>query len=323
MPAIAQLLYVSNSTQRYHRMDDVLKSLQEQAKEYAALNPDISQIVIDLERNRITVIRKELTPLDDENASGLKVYQFMESTVENAKAQWEQDFEVWKFKHLDDVTEEELQERAYKELVLLLKSDFLQENYLDVSPSKRKKAIQELDNMGIESTENFVNRYSLLREMLKIEQGRFVVKKAATGRYVQQVKDSLSHNSQKAFIRFATMLKLIYVEMDLMRQTDEEEGGVLGLQLKGELASDKAMKYWRRLRQQKFVDEHFMLLKDTTRQQAMYIAESFSIKLELRTKWKSFEDFWGINNLAQEKNKSLELGKLPARSNVIDRIFED
>jgi hypothetical protein len=55
----------------------------------------------------------------------------------------------------------------------------------------------------------------------------------------------------------------------------------------------------------------------------MYIAESFAEKLELKTKWKTFEDFWGINNLAQEKNKSLELGKLPTRSNVIDKVFED
>ena len=304
-------------------MDDVLKSLLEQANELAVQYPDISQIVLDVVHGRVTVTRKEVTPLDDETASGLKVYQYMENVVAEAKALWEKDFEVWKFKHLDDVTEEELQERVYKELATLLKTDFLQENYLDVSTSKRKKAMQELENMEIEATESMVNRYTLLRDMMKVEQGRFVVKKAATGRYVQQVKDSLSYNSQKAFIRFATMLKLIYAEMDLMKQpeVDEEPGFVSTLT--GALATEQAMKYWKRLRQQKFVDQHYMLLETTTRQQVMYIAETFAEKLELKTKWKTFEDFWGINNLAQEKNKSIELGKLPARSNVIDKIFED
>lgn len=91
----------------------------------------------------------------------------------------------------------------------------------------------------------------------------------------------------------------------------------------GLLGTEQAMKYWERLMQHNFVDQHYMLLDSTTRQQAMYIAESFAEKLGLKTKWKTFEDFWGINNLAQEKNKSIETGKLPARSNVIDEIFED
>jgi len=93
--------------------------------------------------------------------------------------------------------------------------------------------------------------------------------------------------------------------------------------LTGKMASEQAVKYWKRLIQQKFVDQHFMLHDSTTRQQAMYIAELFAEKLALKAKWKTFEDFWGINNLAQEKNKSIETGKLPSRSNDIDKIFED
>jgi len=304
-------------------MDDVLKVLLEQAKEYAVQSPDISKIVLDIEHDRVVVKTKVLTPLDDETASGIKVYQYMEDSVENAKAQWENGFEVWKFKHLDDVTEEELQYRVVQELLLLLKSDFLQENYIELTTSKCRKARQELAAMDVEPEESIVNRYALLRDMVKMEQGRFVVKKPTTGRYVQQVKDSLSLNSKKAFIRFATMLKLIYAELDTMNQPEEDDDAESTTRLTGVLASELAMKYWKRLRQQKFVDQHYMLLDSTTRQQAMYIAEAFAEKLGLKTKWKSFEDFWGINNLAQEKNKCIELGKLPARSNVIDKIFED
>lgn len=93
--------------------------------------------------------------------------------------------------------------------------------------------------------------------------------------------------------------------------------------LTGPLATEQAMKYWERLKEQNFVDKRLMLLESTTRQQAMYIAELFAEKMGITTKWKTFEDLWGINNLAQEKQKCTDLGKLPARSDVIDEIFKD
>lgn len=89
------------------------------------------------------------------------------------------------------------------------------------------------------------------------------------------------------------------------------------------LATEQAIIYWKRLQQKGFVDDHYMLLESTTRQQAAYIAELFAEKLGIRTKWKTFEDFWNINNLAQEKNQRTELGKLPSRSSEIDEIFRD
>ena len=93
--------------------------------------------------------------------------------------------------------------------------------------------------------------------------------------------------------------------------------------LPAKLATEQAMKYWKQLQEKNFVDSHYMLLKDTTRQQAAYIAELFAEKLGIKTKWKTFEDFWHISNLAQEKNQRTELGKLPSRSSDIDEIFDD
>ena len=89
------------------------------------------------------------------------------------------------------------------------------------------------------------------------------------------------------------------------------------------LATEKAMKYWKRLMEQGFVDNRFMLLPTTTRQQAMYIAEPFAEKLGLKSKWKPFEDFWGIKNLAQEKWNFQQTAVLPLRHKDIDKIFED
>jgi hypothetical protein len=93
--------------------------------------------------------------------------------------------------------------------------------------------------------------------------------------------------------------------------------------LSGVLASEEAMRYWKRLQQKGFVDERCQLKPETTRKQAMYIAEVFAERLGIGSKWKTFERLWGIGNLAQEKWDSQQTGTLPSRSKEIDRIFED
>lgn len=93
--------------------------------------------------------------------------------------------------------------------------------------------------------------------------------------------------------------------------------------LTGKLSSEEAKKYWSLLQKAVFVDANCQLMSETTRQQAMYIAEVFAEKLGIKSKWKPFENLWGIKNLAQEKNKFMETGKSPSRSEEIDRIFEN
>ena len=89
------------------------------------------------------------------------------------------------------------------------------------------------------------------------------------------------------------------------------------------LASEAAKRYWARLQKAGFVDEHYQLLPETTRKQAMYIADVFADKLRLKAKWKTFERLWGIGNLAQEKWDMQQTGSTPSRSKEIDMIFED
>ena len=92
---------------------------------------------------------------------------------------------------------------------------------------------------------------------------------------------------------------------------------------KTKLETDEAKKYWQRLEKAGFVDANCKLTRMTTRKQAMYIAELFAEKLNIKTKWKTFEQLWGISNLAQEKWDMQETGSKPSRSKEIDKIFED
>ena len=89
------------------------------------------------------------------------------------------------------------------------------------------------------------------------------------------------------------------------------------------LTSTEAMRYWKRLEEQGFVDSDCQLLPETSRRQAMYIADIFSDKLMLKPKRKPFENLWGISNLAQEKYKMQETGAMPKRYKDIDKAFAD
>lgn len=90
-----------------------------------------------------------------------------------------------------------------------------------------------------------------------------------------------------------------------------------------ELATEAAAVYWKRLQKEGFVDAQGQRMPETTRQQAMYIAEAFANKLRITAKWKLFEQLWGIKNLAQEKRQMQETGLSPKRSREIDEIFRD
>ena len=124
------------------------------------------------------------------------------------------------------------------------------------------------------------------------------------------------------------------MEKSVQYEIGNVEAGGIGIQINqadeapkpvadDRLASPAAMKYWKRLEEQGFVGTDCQLLPETSRRQAMYIADIFSDKLGLKSKWKPFESLWGISNLAQEKYKMQETGAMPKRYKDIDRVFAD
>ena len=127
----------------------------------------------------------------------------------------------------------------------------------------------------------------------------------------------LSHAQRIELYKYQVQMNQIHEDMKRLmapEQTIEQRTG---------LNSEAAMIYWQRLMDLEFVDENCKLKPGTSRQQAMYIAEPFSEVLGLKSKWKEFEDFWGIKNLAQEKWTFQQTGAMPARYQEIDSIFAD
>ncbi len=92
--------------------------------------------------------------------------------------------------------------------------------------------------------------------------------------------------------------------------------------LTDELKSEKAQKYWIKLQEEGFVDKYYMLTPGTTRQMAMLIADKFAERINVPYKWNIFEKLWGINYLAQEKQKYKDYANRSPRFNVIESIFK-
>ena len=140
---------------------------------------------------------------------------------------------------------------------------------------------------------------------------------------VSEVWESAELTLPKLKIQTIGMLAMEWLEQQEKTDGHVQQGSGSQSGLTGKLASEEAMRYWKRLLQEGFVDERCQLKQDTTRKQAMYIAEVFAERLGIGSKWKTFERLWGISNLAQEKWDFQQTGTLPSRSKEIDRIFED
>ena len=140
---------------------------------------------------------------------------------------------------------------------------------------------------------------------------------------VSEVWESAELTLPKLKIQTIGMLAMEWLEMQEKTDDHAQQGNGSQSGLTGKLASEEAMRYWKRLQEAGFVDECCHLKQNTTRKQAMYIAEVFAERLGIGSKWKTFERLWGISNLAQEKWDFQQTGTLPSRSKEIDRIFED
>ena len=167
--------------------------------------------------------------------------------------------------------------------------------------------------------------YSELRKLVDFKDGCLVVNPVKVGRhFYTNRKEENAKGHRNAFLNYMYKISLAQSEYRKLQeaQNAQQEREDCSL-LPDVLATGMARKYWTGLQAAGFVDATYQLSPTTTRKQAMYIADVFSDKLQMRSKWKPFQELWHINNLAQEKWEMQETGKAPARSEEIDAIFGD
>ena len=88
------------------------------------------------------------------------------------------------------------------------------------------------------------------------------------------------------------------------------------------LFTPEAQVLWQRLRDEGFiVADGYALAEGVSANQAAYIADRMADKLQIKKKWKLFQQLWGIPNLAQLAGTWQQTGKLPPRSSDIDRLM--
>ena len=90
--------------------------------------------------------------------------------------------------------------------------------------------------------------------------------------------------------------------------------------LPAELATETAMKYWRKARAADWVNADYSF--NGTRPQMAYFAEIMAEKLGLKYKWRPFIKLWKYRYLAQERYRSSDLIGKVEEEKEIERIFE-
>lgn len=187
----------------------------------------------------------------------------------------------------------------------------------DDSPTDDEMAGVRLDLLkmrmkhNMQYPEDFKAECAKLRRYAYWEGDCFMIDYPLIRHYLYKVFDKLTKDQHIALFDYD--VQMMEIHEDLLALDAKRSADVL--------TTDMAMRYWKKLMKQGFVDENCRLLKSTSRQQAMYIADIFADILGLKNRWKIFEDHWGISKLAQEKWKLQQSGKMPPRYKDIGTVF--
>jgi hypothetical protein len=108
----------------------------------------------------------------------------------------------------------------------LLDTKFLRDDYYEMPKSKRAKAKEELEQLGLEvdcMSEVQILRYALLRDMVDLRMGRFEFdNKDAIGNYMYENRDTYSPARYGHYFRFETTLALIYQDLDQLKKANRD-----------------------------------------------------------------------------------------------------
>ena len=195
-------------------MSDLLEEIFNRAAAFETGGRHIDYIKLDITTRQVEV---KLTAVP-----GGEYYDTILAQQQDTIQQARQDHAVWTKRHGGGVTEEDLTERVGLMLKSLLDTKFLRDDYYEIPKSKRTKAKEELEQLGLEldsKSEVIIQRYALLRDMVNLRMGRFEFdNKEAIGNYMYENRDTYSPARYAHYFRFQTTLGLIYQDLDKLKK---------------------------------------------------------------------------------------------------------
>lgn len=195
-------------------MSDLLEELFSRAVAFETGGRHIDYIKFDMTTRQVEV---KLTAVP-----GGEYYDTIFAQQQDTIQQARQDYAIWTRRHGGSVTEEDLSERVGLMLTSLLDTKFLRDDYYEIPRSKRMKAKEELEQLGLEvdcMNETQILRYALLRDMVDLRMGRFEFNnKEAIGNYMYENRDTYSQARYGHYFRFETTLGLIYQDLDKLKK---------------------------------------------------------------------------------------------------------
>lgn len=199
-------------------MSDLLEEIFSRAAAFETGGRHIDYIKLDMTTRQVEV---KLTAVP-----GGEYYDTILAQQQDTIQQARQDHAIWTKRHGGGVTEEDLTERVGLMLKSLLDTKFLRDDYYEMPKSKRAKAKEELEQLGLEvdcMSEVQILRYALLRDMVDLRMGRFEFdNKDAIGNYMYENRDTYSPARYGHYFRFETTLALIYQDLDQLKKANRD-----------------------------------------------------------------------------------------------------
>lgn len=135
----------------------------------------------------------------------------------------------WKDKHRNGVLERDYKLRIHKQLMELMNSHFLRNDYIDTGiptedceqACKDLKA-EKLDSL-LEEVEGADWKYALIsRHLRKPREKHLLFDAENVGFYINDLREKLNWDDVEAFFRFDTFMNLVYVDMGVISDGEEE-----------------------------------------------------------------------------------------------------
>ena len=204
-----------------------------------------------------------------------------------------------------------------------------------------QRQLQEKDDQLQEKDMQLKEKDMQLKELGKLSAG--VAKKSSQDDVSKALRIYLNTSKRKTlskreaaktvFLELITAAKLELSEdiMELLNHFDDEQivdtaqvgaGGSVTDDM-SELFTDEAQVLWQRLRDAGFiVPDGYALAEGVSANQAAYLATAMAERLQIKKKWKLFQQLWGISNMAQLAGSWQQTGKLPPDARRIDDLLK-